>query len=77
MPGNWVAPATYLSWLVRSMPRPPYPRGVIARSESPTRRSNPLNRVAQDDPGHGHPRNPKGIATSCLPALLAMTTRET
>ena len=30
--------------------------------------------AAQEDPEHGHPQNPKGIATSCLSALLAMTT---
>ncbi len=50
---------------------------VIARSKSSKRRSNPLNRVAQENPGHGHPRNPKGVATSCLTALLAMTAGET
>jgi len=30
--------------------------------------------VAQEHLGHANPRNPEGIATSCLPALLAMTT---
>ncbi len=53
------------------------PRGVIARSESSKRRSNPLNRVAHGNPGRGHPRTPEGIAASCLPALLAMTAPET
>ncbi|GEM_PF-1385217 len=47
---------------------------VIARSESPTRRSNPLNRVAQENLRQGRPLIPKGVVTSCLSALLAMTT---
>jgi len=50
------------------------PRGVIATSESPTRRSNPLNRVAQENLRQGRPLIPKGVVTSCLSALLAMTT---
>ena len=33
-------------------------------AESSKRRSNPLNRPAQEDLGQGHPRNPEGIAAS-------------
>gem|GEM_PF-2378001 len=52
---------------------------VIARSESPKRRSNPLNRVAQKGfvQRRSDPLIPKGIATSCLAALLAMTAEGT
>jgi len=41
---------------------------VIARSESPKRRSNPLNRVAQKGfvQRRGDPLIPKGIAASPL-----------
>gem|GEM_PF-2062115 len=54
------------------------PPAVIARSESPKRRSNPLNRAAQENPQSiDYPQNPRGIAVSCLAALLAMTMGET
>ena len=51
------------------------PFGAIARSESSTRRSHPLTRVAQEDQGQsqGYPRTPEGITTSRLRALLAVT----
>ena len=42
-----------------------------------TPRNDNVGDVAQEDPTHGCPRNPKGIATSCLSALLAMTTWKT
>ena len=54
-------PRSFVSFL-----RTPAFMAVIARSEFPKRRSNPLNRVAQENPEHGHLRNPKGIATSPL-----------
>ena len=37
------------------------PRLSLRGAESPTRRSNPLNRAAQEDPGHGRRGNPPDI----------------
>jgi len=52
---------------------PEFLRGLPRRAYG-TPRNDSVGGVAQENPGHGHPRIPEGIATSCLPALLAMTT---